>query len=171
MTLRSSARIGRHDVLIETLSARGKTFVYSIRAGRVVVLTAGRGYRTDLAAALLQAAARPAAPMLEVRIRNRYRTDTEPWADSLADAMLRVAKQEAVAGHFLRFAGRSGGRVDLVWRENPASASGPALWMETTQPGQPGSLGRFVTRADAAQVVEARPSSNKTTPIPRATHR
>ncbi|RFU37339.1 hypothetical protein DZF91_33380 [Actinomadura logoneensis] len=49
------ARIGRHDVLVE----RGfiGTFVYRISGGHVLVLHANRGYREDVAAALLDAVA------------------------------------------------------------------------------------------------------------------
>jgi hypothetical protein len=47
------ARVGRHDVLVE--SGIGGTFVYQIRGGRVLVVHANKGYREDVAAALLDA--------------------------------------------------------------------------------------------------------------------
>jgi hypothetical protein len=47
------ARIGRHDVLVE--SGWVGAFVYQIRGDRVLVVHAGKGYREDVVAALLDA--------------------------------------------------------------------------------------------------------------------
>jgi hypothetical protein len=47
-------RVGRHDVLIETNFVG--TFVYQIRGDRVLMLHGNKGYRDDVAAALLDAA-------------------------------------------------------------------------------------------------------------------
>lgn len=47
------ARIGRHDVLVE--AGPIGTSVYQIRGGRVLTLRANKGYREDVAAALLDA--------------------------------------------------------------------------------------------------------------------
>jgi hypothetical protein len=85
---------------------------------------------------LAEAAARPAAPMLELRVDNRYRSDYEDWPTSLDAALLWIEKMEAVAGHSLLFRGRSGGCVQMMWQDDPSSGGRPALWVAAPRPEQ-----------------------------------
>ncbi|MEV6279241.1 hypothetical protein [Nocardia sp. NPDC051832] len=101
-------------------------------------------------ATLAAAARRPATPMLDTRIRNRYRDDTEPWRTTLDSALLWIEKMEAHAGHSLHFTGRSGGCVQLIWHSDGGE---PELSMDTAQPGRQPTPARRTTRAEAAQIV------------------
>ncbi|QLY28196.1 hypothetical protein [Nocardia huaxiensis] len=145
----------RFDRVIGTLRLPGDERVHPVDIPRDAgwalfgpLFHTGRFDPADLA----EAALRPATPMLELRLRNRYRADDRSWPHTLDSALLWVHEMDAVPGHFVVFEGRSGGCLHMIWRTDPAGGD-PLLWLETPDPEAADARGRYVTRTEAAHAV------------------
>ncbi|TDB85728.1 hypothetical protein [Actinomadura sp. 7K534] len=125
----------------------------------------------DTGAATLVAGPEESAPMLMVRVHNRYRSDGPMSPVTLDDALIWVRSLEPVDGYFLTFAGRSDDAVQMMWMGGPEMKppetfpeqrrewaaelrrEGPRLWLEAPFPEKRELHGRFVTTEEAERMV------------------
>jgi hypothetical protein len=108
-------------------------------------------------AALSAAAAEPPEDMLEIQVNDaeRRRHDSEGGPASLEECLTWLRALARTDGNFLVFSGKSGGVVQMMWQDGsrPQGPRGPRLWLETPEPGQRGSRGRYVTLDEAEEMI------------------
>ena len=105
----------------------------------------------DTGAATLVTDPEVSAPMLMVRVNNRYRSDTDMSPVLLDEALGWVQNLEPVDGYFLTFTGRSKGTVQMMWQAQGPNR--PELWLETPNPAKRELHGRFATLEEAQRMV------------------
>ncbi|MEV0399592.1 hypothetical protein [Actinoallomurus sp. NPDC050550] len=95
---------------------------------------------------------RPAEHMLMMRVGDseRRRHDRDDHPTSLDECLRWLDALAATDGNYLVFAGRSEGIVQMRW-QGPGE---PRLWLETPEPAHHRSRGRYVTRDEAATMIQ-----------------
>jgi hypothetical protein len=89
--------------------------------------------------------------MMRVNDAERRRTDDDDQPASLDECLQWLAALAPTDGNYLVFIGRSAGVVQLRW-EGPGE---PRLWLETPEPSNGCSRGRYVTRDQAATMIQS----------------
>lgn len=105
-------------------------------------------------AALRAAATRPPEEMLEIQVNDaeRGRHDDQGTPASLEECLTWLRALAHTDGNFLVLSGRSGGVVQMMWQDTPASEE-PRLWLETPEPSISRSRGRYVTLDEAEETI------------------
>jgi hypothetical protein len=95
----------------------------------------------------------PPEHMLMMRVcdSERRRHDGDDHPTSLDDCLRWLDALAATDGNYLVFAGRSEGVVQMRWQ----GSGEPRLWLETPEPVHRRSRGRYVTRDEAATMIQA----------------
>jgi hypothetical protein len=98
-------------------------------------------------------ARRPPEHMLMMRVNDteRRRHDSDDHPATLDECLRWLDALAPTDGNYLVFAGRSDGVVQMRW-EGPGE---PRLWLETPEPAHHRSRGRYVTRDEAATMIQA----------------
>lgn len=94
----------------------------------------------------------PPEHMLMMRVcdSERRRHDADDHPTSLDECLRRLDTLAATDGNYLVFSGRSDGVVQMRWQ----GAGEPRLWLETPEPAHGRSRGRYVTRDEAATMIQ-----------------
>jgi hypothetical protein len=109
--------------------------------------------------ALPAAAAQPSEDMLEIWVNDaeRRRHDDQSTPASMEECLTWLRALGRTDGNFLVLCGRSGGVVQMMWQDGPGSKrprhDEPRLWLETPEPGLGRSRGRYVTPAEAEEMI------------------
>jgi hypothetical protein len=106
----------------------------------------------DFEAATLEAQP-PPEPMLMMRVNDaeRRRHDRDGHPTSLEECLRWLDALAPTDGNHLVFSGRSEGVVQMRW-QGPGE---PRLWLETPEPARRRFRGRYVTRDEAATMIQA----------------
>lgn len=89
--------------------------------------------------------------MMHVNDGERRRHDRDGHPASLEECLLWLDALAPTDGNYLIFTGRSEGIVQMRW-QGPGE---PRLWLETPEPAHHRSRGRYVTRDEAATMIQA----------------
>lgn len=89
--------------------------------------------------------------MMCVGDSERRRHDSDGHPTSLDECLHWLDALAATDGNYLAFVGRSEGVVQMRW-QGPGE---PRLWLETPEPPHGRSRGRYVTRDEAATMIQA----------------
>jgi hypothetical protein len=98
-------------------------------------------------------AQRPSEHMLMMQVNDgeRRRHDHDDHLASLDECLRWLDALAPTDGNYLVFAGRSEGAVQMRW-QGPGE---PRLWLEAPEPAHHRSRGRYVTRDEAAAMIQA----------------